>query len=118
MTSARGATAAHYALGTECEDCLRHLASAAERYTDDFLAGFNLRDSATFDEWQSFEREELRRNLTGALEALVAAQSHRGACEEAILHARRWLAFDRLHEPAHRALMENYARAGQYAAAG
>ncbi len=106
-----------HALGAECDECLRYLTGAAERYTDDFLAGFNLRDSETFDEWQFFQREELRRNLTGALEALVAAHSRRGSYEEAILHARRWLALDRLHEPAHRALMENYARAGQYAAA-
>jgi DNA-binding SARP family transcriptional activator len=106
-----------HALGDECDECLGQLASAAQRYTDDFLAGFSLRDSETFEEWQFLQREDLKRRLAGALERLVAAYTRGGAHEAAILQARRWLALDRLHEPAHRALMENYASAGQYAAA-
>ncbi|HEU0027532.1 MAG TPA: AAA family ATPase [Ktedonobacterales bacterium] len=107
----------NHAPGEECDDCLRHLTSAEARYTDDFLAGFGLRDSETFEEWQFFQREDLKRRLNGALERLVAAHTRRGAYEEAIHHARRWLALDRLHEPAHRALMESYALSSQYAAA-
>ncbi len=106
-----------HAPGDECDACLERLTGAVQRYTDDFLAGFSLRDSETFEEWQFFQREDLKRRLSGALERLVAAHTRRGAHEAAILHAHRWLALDRLHEPAHRALMENYAAAGQYAAA-
>lgn len=111
-------TQAHeHAPGAECDDCLVHLTAAVGNYGDDFLAGFALRDSETFEEWQFFQREGLRRKLAGALERLVAAYVRRGAFDDAVSYARRWLALDRLHEPAHRALMESYARSGQVAAA-
>jgi len=93
------------------------LTRAAELYQGDFLAGFTLRDSPAFDEWQFFEAESLRKQFAGALEQLVAFESERGASKRAIEYARRWLALDSLHEPAHRALMLLYARDGQRAAA-
>ena len=37
-----------------CPDCLPHLREAVSLYRDDFLAGFTLRDSPDFDEWQRF----------------------------------------------------------------
>src|ERR687893_290898 len=100
-----------------CPDCLPPLSEAVELYRDDFLAGFALRDSAAFDDWQFFQAEELRRELASALERL--SHGH-GALEEwaqAVSHARRWLTQDPLHEPAHRWLMQLYAWAGQRAAA-
>lgn len=42
-----------------CPECLTALAEAVELYRGDFLAGFSLRDSANFDEWQFFETESL-----------------------------------------------------------
>jgi DNA-binding SARP family transcriptional activator len=51
------------------------------------------------------------------LEQLVAAYRSQSAWEDAIPYARRWVALDPLHEPAHRALMRLYAQAGQQAAA-
>jgi tetratricopeptide (TPR) repeat protein len=86
-------------------------------YRDDFLAGFALRDSAAFDDWQFFQGEESRREMAGALERLSFGHGARGEWEQAITHARRWLALDPLHEPAHRWLMQLYAWAGQRAAA-
>src|SRR5207249_652564 len=41
-------------------ECLAHLTAAVELYSEDFLAGFTLPDSPTFDEWQFFQRESLR----------------------------------------------------------
>lgn len=96
---------------------LRALAEAAALYRDDFLAGFTLRDSPAFDDWQFFQSETLRRELAAVLEKLVRGLSARGDDGPAIEYARRWLALDPLHEPAHRALMQLYARTGQPAAA-
>jgi WD40 repeat protein/serine/threonine protein kinase len=100
-----------------CPDCLPHLSEAVSLYRDDFLAGFTLRGCPAFDEWQSFQTEDLRRELAEALERLVRGQSAQEDPKSAIPYARRWLALDPLHEPTHRQLMELYARAGQRAAA-
>ncbi len=103
--------------GEMCPDCLRLLSEAAVLYRDDFLSGFNLRDSAEFDDWQFFQADTLRRELAWVLEMLVNCTSNAGNYEAAIQHARRWLALDPLHEPAHRQLMLIYAYAGQRNAA-
>lgn len=103
--------------GEVCGECLPLLAQAAELYRGDFMAGFTLRDSAAFDDWQFFEAEELRRELAGALQRLVRGHGERDEWEAATVYARRWLALDALHEPAHRALMQSYAGAGQQSAA-
>jgi len=100
-----------------CPRCLGPLAEAAALYRDDFMAGFSLRDSPSFDEWQFFQAEGLRRDLAGALERLMHGHSTQGEFEQAIAYARRWLSLDPLHEPAHRHLMELYAWATQRAAA-
>jgi DNA-binding SARP family transcriptional activator len=100
-----------------CDRCLAALAEAAALYRDDFMAGFTLRDSPGFDDWQFFQAEALRRGLASALERLVAGLSRRAEHEKASSYARRWLAQDPLHEPAHRRLMELYAWAGQRSAA-
>ncbi len=100
-----------------CGLCLPRLAEAVGLYRDDFMAGFSLRDSPAFDDWQFFQAESLRRELAGALERLAAGLSAQGDFDAAIGHARRWLALDPLHEPAHRQLMLLYAWAGQRAAA-
>jgi DNA-binding SARP family transcriptional activator len=100
-----------------CPDCLTTLAEAADLYRGDFLAGFSLRDSPEFDEWQFFQAEGLRQELAAALEQLVRGHSTQGGYEAAIPYARRWLALDPLHEPVQRCLMRLYAQAGQRAAA-
>ncbi len=98
-------------------DNLAAQAEAVRLAGDDFLAGFTLRDSPAFDDWQFFQAEALRRELAEILERLVAALTQRGEVPAAIAHARRWLALDPLHEPAHRQLMGLYAAAGQRSAA-
>jgi DNA-binding SARP family transcriptional activator len=95
-----------------CPVCLPPLNAAATLYVDDFLTGFTLRDSVNFDDWQFFQRENLRRKLAGVLERLAHGYAAQGEFETAIEHARRWLALDQLHEPAHRHLMQLYALAG------
>jgi predicted ATPase/DNA-binding SARP family transcriptional activator len=100
-----------------CPDCLPLLAEAVELYRDDFLAGFTLRDSPAFDEWQFFQSQGLRADLASGLERLARELSNQGAYQPAIAYARRWLALDPLHEPAHRCLMGLYALSDQRAAA-
>jgi predicted ATPase len=100
-----------------CPECLALLEEAVELYQDDFMAGFTLRDSPDFDEWQFFQREGLRDALAGALERLVHCFSSQGQYERAIGYARRWLALDPLHEPVQRHLMQLYDQAGQRSAA-
>jgi DNA-binding SARP family transcriptional activator len=100
-----------------CPECLPPLTQAAALYRDDFMAGFGLRDSVAFDDWQFFQTESMRRELAGALEKLARGRGALGEWEAAIAHARRWLALDTLHEPAHRLLMALYAWSDQRAAA-
>ena len=83
----------------------------------DFLEGFGLRDSIAYDDWQFFQAEGLRQELASALERLVRGHSAQGNQEAALAYARRWLALDPLHEPAHRQLMQLYAQTGQRSAA-
>jgi serine/threonine protein kinase/DNA-binding SARP family transcriptional activator len=104
-------------LSEVCPECLQPLREAVALYRGDFLAGFSLPDSPEFDEWQFFQAESLRQALASALERSVRILSSQGEYEAAIPYARRWLALDPLHEPAHRRLMQLYAWAGQWAAA-
>ncbi len=102
---------------SSCPECARRWSRAATLYRGHFMAGFSLRDSPEFDEWQSFQAEGLRRELGYVLEKLVLDAATRGQPEAAIDHARRWLTLDPLHEPAHQQLMRLYAMSGQRSAA-
>ena len=106
-----------HAAADVCHACLAPLAEAAALYRDDFLAGFTLRDSAEFDDWQFMQAETLRGELVEALEKLARGQSARGDFAGALVSARRWLALDPLREEAHRQVMRLYAWADQRNAA-
>ena len=100
-----------------CPACLAALDEATALDRGDFMAGFALRDSDAFDDWQLAEGEAHRRDLTGALERLARGRVAAGAWESAMTAGRRWLELDPLHEPAHRLLMSVLGRAGEPAAA-
>jgi DNA-binding SARP family transcriptional activator len=100
-----------------CPACVSPLTEAVMLHRGDFLSGFSLRDSPNFDDWQFFQADSLRRELAAALERLVQCHSAMGDFQQGIAYARRWLALDTLHEPAHRLLMQLYAWAGQRTAA-
>jgi DNA-binding SARP family transcriptional activator len=103
--------------GQVCPACLSSLAKAVALYRDDFLAGFTLRDSPGFDDWQFFQTQGLRAELASALERLARGHSAQGEFEPAVAYARRWVTLDPLHESAHRCLMRLHAWSGQRAAA-
>ncbi len=96
-----------------CEACLPLLEQALDLYRGEFMAGFNLADSAGYDDWQRQQREWLRRELAGFLRRASVYFGQSGATALAVDYARRWLALDSLHEPAHRQLMRLYAASGQ-----
>lgn len=100
-----------------CSACIEPLTQVAGLHRGLFLEGFALRDSAEFDDWQFFTAEELSRELASVLERLVTALAAEGRVAEAIPAARRRLALDPLHEPAHRELIRLYAWNDEHSAA-
>jgi predicted ATPase/DNA-binding SARP family transcriptional activator len=100
-----------------CPACLSPLAEAVQLYRDDFLAGFTLHDSASFDDWQRIQTEAMRREAIQALDKLARFHSTLGEFGRAIAYTQRWLALDPLHESAHRMLMQLYTWSDQRQAA-
>ena len=100
-----------------CAECRPLLVRAAELHRGEFLAGFTLADSPAFDDWQLLQQESLRRQSASVLNRLVWLHAGPDESTAAIEYARRWLQLDLLNEPAHRTLMELYARNGQRALA-
>jgi len=103
--------------GAYSSEDLAKLEQAAGLVRGDFLEGLNLRDCPEFDEWQYLQRDQLRQKLTWALSQLAAAYAAQSAGERAIAYARRWVALDRLNEPAQETLIRLYVRTGQRGAA-
>ena len=93
------------------------LETAVGLFRGDFLEGFALRDAPDFEDWARNQADTLRRELTGALARLAAGLEETGDYSAALVHVRRWLSLDPLHEPAHRALIRLYALTGDRAAA-
>lgn len=93
------------------------LVDAVALYRGEFMAGFTLRDSLDFDEWQYYERTELQKDINFALEQLVQSYTTRHEHEQAIAYARQWLEVDRSQEAVHYCLMQLYATVGQRSAA-
>lgn len=97
---------------------LTTLTEAIALYRDDFLAGFTLRDSPAFDEWQFFQSEALRHELTHALERLTQIYSQQqGDAHTALTYAQRRVEIDPLNEAAQRDLIRLYMQTDQRTAA-
>jgi DNA-binding SARP family transcriptional activator len=74
------------------------LAAARRLYRGDLMAGFFLKDSPGFEDWQFHEQQNLRMELASILEALVAIDTDRGDLKKALERARAWLDLDPLEE--------------------
>jgi DNA-binding SARP family transcriptional activator len=96
---------------------LADLEAAVALHRGSFLAGFGLRDSTVFDDWQSFRSASLARELGAVLDRLADACAASGDHVRAVEHARRRLALDPLNETAHRRLIALYGASGERAAA-
>ena len=99
------------------DDRNSRLTHAAQLYRGDFLAGFGLRDSEQFDEWQFYQAESLQRDLAWVLEQLIEYQQEQGALEQALETAERRLQLDTLQEKAWRKIMELHVAMDQQALA-
>ena len=115
---ALAAAAGHgHAPAAVCPACVEPLSRAADLYRGDFLAGFSLRDSPSFDDWQFYLAEGLRQEAGEVLRKLSAIHAQERRLDSAIDFGRRWLALDPLNEEAHRQAMLLYALHGQRSAA-
>ena len=106
-----------HSLGELCESCFSRLETAVGLYTDDFLAGFTLENAPSYDEWQFFLGDALKRQQKEALSSLLSQIRHEKRLEQAIPYAKRLLALDSLDEEAQRQLIRLYAQVGQKSAA-
>ena len=88
------------------------LERALELYRHDLLTGLVVREPA-FDDWLRDARTRLRDRACDALERLAARLADQGRFDEAVALYRRRLAMDPACEPAHRGLMEVFARTGR-----
>ncbi len=102
---------------TDAATTVSLLTPAVQMYAGDFLAGFSLRDSPEFDEWQFTQSEVYRARFATVLDRLLWAHADLGDFDEAIVLAKRRVALDPIHEPAHRRLIELHASAGDRSAA-
>lgn len=89
------------------------LRRAAGLYRGELLAGFHLRDAATFEDWLGRQQERLLEAARQSLGALVGYFAARGDYHEAISHGRRLVEIDPLSEEAHRELMRLYVLVGR-----
>ncbi|MEZ4862433.1 MAG: BTAD domain-containing putative transcriptional regulator [Caldilineaceae bacterium] len=106
----------HAELAT-CAPCLARLRQAVNLYHGDFLAGFTVDDSDSFEEWRRILQEQLHIQMLDALTHLAAAAEQVGDEEGALQTAQRQLALEPWLEVAHRQIMRILARRGQQAAA-
>ncbi len=93
------------------------LEAAARLIRGPFLAGFALRDSPAFDDWQAATGARVVRTIGDLLERLAAARSAGGDIDGAIDAARRRVDIDPLDELGQRRLIELLANAGDRTAA-
>jgi DNA-binding SARP family transcriptional activator len=103
--------------GESCRRCLEPLRAAAVIARGPFLAGFGLRDSTEYDDWQQLTGEVLAREVAAVLDRLTDALVVAGDYAAAVTTAQRRLGMDPLHEPAHRRLIGAYAVSGERSAA-
>ena len=104
-------------LSAACPECIPPLTKATDLHRDDFLAGFALRDSPDFEDWQLAQSSFHRRQLGLILERLSMAHAAAGAYGPAIESADRRVALDPLNEAAQSRLMLLHAWSGDRAGA-
>lgn len=99
------------------EGSAESLAAAAALHRGDFMAGFGLRDSPSFDDWLATRSEERRRSLADLLDRLDRTREAAGNLSGATIAAARRLELDALDEAGQRRMMELLALAGDRAGA-
>ena len=106
-----------HAHGALCAECAARLAQAIVLYRGDFLSGFVLPDSTSFEEWALIQRERLHQQALEALGMLAVYHDHRGDYAALARDARRQIELEPWRERAYRQLMQALAASGDRAAA-
>jgi DNA-binding SARP family transcriptional activator len=107
----------HFNVLLESEPTLESLTQVVDLYRDSFMAGFSLRDSIEFDNWQTLNSQVFQQKLVTALEQLIDLLLQPRDTDTAQLYVQRWLMIDPLCEPAQRQYMRLLAATGQRNAA-
>jgi DNA-binding SARP family transcriptional activator len=87
---------------SESASRIPRLAAAEKLYRGDFLSGFSLKDTSSFNDWVLAEGETLRRDFAFALETLVSDYVTLNQMQAAIPYAQRLITLDPLNESAYR----------------
>lgn len=100
-----------------CLPCLKRQEQASALYRGEFLAGFSLPDSESFDEWLVLTRENLQLDALQTLSLLAGAAERRGDYPLARRYALEQVRFEPWREEAHAQVMRLLAYEGQRSAA-
>ena len=96
---------------------LSGLEKAVALYRGSFLEGFSVSDSAAFEEWALFTREQIGRQMSSVLHRLSVTYEQRGQYEQAQSCAWQQVELEPWDEAAHQQLMRTLALRGQRSAA-
>jgi DNA-binding SARP family transcriptional activator/predicted ATPase len=77
-----------------------------EKYSEEFLKGFSVKDAQGFEEWMIFKREEYRNLYISSLYSKIKEDIEKGDYDSGELTARRLIAVDEFDERAYRVLMK------------
>ncbi len=94
-------------------DRLADLETAATLARGPFMAGFALRDSPDFDDWQAARAVRVEQLVGDVLDRLASSRSASGDPAGAIEAARRRVDLDPLDEPGQRRVMDLLAQIGR-----
>jgi predicted ATPase/DNA-binding SARP family transcriptional activator len=100
-----------------CLPCLRRQREAVKLYAGEFLAGFGLPDSSTFDEWLLLTRENLQVEAVQMLALLAEYEERRGDFGAARQYALQQTRLEPWREEAYAQVMRLLAYEGQRSAA-
>jgi DNA-binding SARP family transcriptional activator/tetratricopeptide (TPR) repeat protein len=96
---------------------ISQLQTAAGHYRSDFLEGFSLADTPTFDDWVSLQREVWHNRMSLIFDVLSQWQFEIGDLSAGIETATRWKAHDPYGEAAPQRLMQLHFADGNRSAA-
>jgi DNA-binding SARP family transcriptional activator/predicted ATPase len=96
---------------------IERLEHAVTLYRGEFLDGFAIDDSATFEEWVVVKREQMQRKILMALRRLADHHEGVGEYEQAQQYAWRLVELEPWQEEGHQQLMRMLALNGQRSAA-
>lgn len=96
-----------------CASCLVKLEQAASLYQDEFLAGLDVADAPSFEEWLLAQRETFTAQQLESLSQLAAIHEAQRAYPLALKYLFQLLEMNPYHEESHRQCIRLYAYQGQ-----